>query len=100
MFQSVRYQGVTCIENTSLQPVGIGQPAIFALSNSNHSVKNIIIIVIIIIILVFLGPHLQHMDIPRLGIESEMQLPAYTTATAMAKPDPSHTCSNAGSLTH
>ena len=30
------------------------------------------------------------MKIPRLGIESELQLPAYTTATAM--PDPSHIC--------
>ena len=32
---------------------------------------------------VFLGPHLQHMENPRLGIESETLLPAYTTATAM-----------------
>ena len=31
----------------------------------------------------FLGPHLQHMEIPRLGVESELQLPAYTTATAV-----------------
>ena len=38
----------------------------------------------------FLGPHLQHMEIPRLGVESELQLPAYTTATAT--PDPSHVC--------
>ena len=33
--------------------------------------------------LVFLGQHPQHMEIPRLGVESELQLPAYTTATAM-----------------
>ena len=31
----------------------------------------------------FLGPHPQHMEVPRLGVESELQLPAYTTATAM-----------------
>ena len=31
----------------------------------------------------FLGPLLWHMDVPRLGIEWELQLPAYTTATAM-----------------
>ena len=31
----------------------------------------------------FLGPHLQHMEVPRLGVESEQQLPAYATATAM-----------------
>ena len=31
---------------------------------------------------VFLGPHPQHMEVPRLGVERELQLPAYTTATA------------------
>ena len=31
------------------------------------------------------------MEIPRLGVESELQLLAYTTATTM--PDPSHICS-------
>ena len=31
---------------------------------------------------VFLGPHLWHIEVPRLGVESELQLPAYTTATA------------------
>ena len=30
----------------------------------------------------FLGPHPRHMEVPRLGAESELQLPAYTTATA------------------
>ena len=37
---------------------------------------------------VFLGPHLHHMEVPRPEAESELQLPAYTTATAMW--DPSH----------
>ena len=32
--------------------------------------------------LCFLGPHLLHMDVPRLGVESELQLPVYTPATA------------------
>ena len=31
----------------------------------------------------FLGPYLRHMEVPRLGVESQLQLPAYTTATAM-----------------
>ena len=35
-------------------------------------------------------PHLQHMEVPRLGGESQMQLPVYTTATAMQ--ELSHTC--------
>ena len=30
----------------------------------------------------FLGPHLRHMEVPRLGVKSDLQLPAYATATA------------------
>ena len=36
----------------------------------------------------FLGPHLWHMGVPRLGVESELQVLAYTAATATR--DPSH----------
>ena len=36
----------------------------------------------------FLGPILWHIEVPRLGVESELQLPAYTTATT----DPNHVC--------
>ena len=39
---------------------------------------------------VFLGPHLHHMDVPRLGVESKLQLPAYAMATAT--PDLSCIC--------
>ena len=38
----------------------------------------------------FLGSHLRHMEISRLRVESEQQLPAFTTAIAMQ--DPSHVC--------
>ena len=38
----------------------------------------------------FLGPHLPYMKVPRLGVKSELQLPAYTTATATQ--DLSHIC--------
>ena len=38
----------------------------------------------------FLGPHLQHMEVPRLGAESKLQLPACTPATATL--DPSCIC--------
>ena len=34
--------------------------------------------------------YLWHMEVPRLGVQSELQLPAYTRATAT--PDPSHVC--------
>ena len=34
--------------------------------------------------------YLQYMEVPRLGVESELQLPVHTTATAMT--NPSHIC--------
>ena len=43
-------------------------------------------------VFVFLGPHLQHREFPRLEAELELQLPAYATAIATATPDLSHTC--------
>ena len=30
----------------------------------------------------FLGPHLLHMEVPKLGVKLELQLPAYATVTA------------------
>ena len=41
---------------------------------------------VFLFLLVFLGPHSQHMEVsrPRPGVESELQLPAYTTTTAAA----------------
>ena len=53
---------------------------------------------------IFLGPHVQHMEVPRPEFKLLLQLPAYTTATAMQ--DPSCICDyttahgNTGSLTH
>ena len=43
-----------------------------------------------VVVVVFLGPHLEHMEVPRLGVQSELQLLAYTTAAAT--PDPSCIC--------
>ena len=42
------------------------------------------------------------MEVPRLGVRSEPQLPADATVTATATPDPTYTTahSNAGFLTH
>ena len=34
------------------------------------------------LLFVFLGPHLQHMAVPRLGGKSDLQLPTYAIATA------------------
>ena len=40
--------------------------------------------------LFFLQPHLRHMEVPRLGVKLELQLPAYPTPTATL--DPSCIC--------
>ena len=53
-------------------------------------------IYLFIYLFVFLGPHLRHMEVPRLGVESELQLLAYTIATA--RRDPSHICNLQHSL--
>ena len=54
------------------------------------------------IYLVFLGQNVQHMEVPRIAVQSELQLPACATATAML--EPSFGCylhqGPAGSLTH
>ena len=34
----------------------------------------------------FLGPNLRYMEVPRLGVESELSPPAYSTATATQDP--------------
>ena len=36
-----------------------------------------------VLLFCFLGLHPQHLEVPRLGVESELQAPVYTTATAM-----------------
>ena len=52
---------------------------------------------------VFLGPHPRHIEVPRLEVKSELQLPAYATATAIWIQAVSATYTtahgNAGSLT-
>ena len=46
--------------------------------------------ILLFIFFAFLGPHPWHMEVPRQGVELELQLPAYTTATATQ--DPSCIC--------
>ena len=43
-------------------------------------------IILFIYLFCSLGPHMRHVEVPRLGVEWELYLPAYTTATAT--PDP------------
>ena len=53
-------------------------------------IQFLIIILIFFFLFVFLGLHPWPMEVPRLGIELELQPPADTIAIAM--PDPSHVC--------
>ena len=46
--------------------------------------------ILLLLLFCFLGPHPWHMEVPRRGVQSEIQLPAYATATAMW--DPSCVC--------
>ena len=57
---------------------------------STQQILALVFIITIIIIICFLGPHPQHMEVPRLGVEWELQVPAYATATEI--PDPSCVC--------
>ena len=49
----------------------------------NLSVASYLLQVFFFFWLVFLGLHLWHVAVPNLGVESELQLPAYATAIAM-----------------
>ena len=56
-------------------------------------------------LLSFLRLHLWHMEVPRPGVESKLQLPAYTTAMANVGSEPHQQPTttahgNAGSSTH
>ena len=46
----------------------------------------------------FLGPHPWHMEVPRLGVESEPQPLTYATATAMPDLRCTAACGSAGSF--
>ena len=41
---------------------------------------------VVFVFVCFLGPYPWHMEVARLGVESELQLPAYATATATWDP--------------
>ena len=41
------------------------------------------LLLLLLLLFVFLGQHLWHMEVPRPGVESELQLLAYATTTAM-----------------
>ena len=50
----------------------------------------VVVVVVVVCLFCVSGPLLRHMEVPRLEIESELQLLAYATAIAMQ--DLSHIC--------
>ena len=69
------------------------KPAEYFNHSSSESIIQFIYLFIYLILfyfICFLGLHPWHMELPRLGVQLELQLPACTTAIAM--PDLSHIC--------
>ena len=56
----------------------------------SHKIKFIYIFIYIYFLFFFLGLHPLYMEVPRLEVKTELQLLAYTIATATR--DPSHVC--------
>ena len=55
-------------------------------SSVDHFTLNSLLLVIFFLSFLFfsfLGLHVQHREVPSLGVKSELQLPAYTTAIAL-----------------
>ena len=90
-----------CGSMTLAAPLVVWSPHILAIwlqerqasaNTKNHPLLNshFLFIFYFYFIFCFLGLHLWHMKVPRLGVESELQLPASTTVTATW--DMSHIC--------
>ena len=68
------------------------------------AIQGHILLLLLFFFFSFLGLHLRHIEVPKLGVEWEQELPAY--ATPRASLDLSCVCDlhtahgNAGSLTH
>ena len=65
---------MTCSHSLHLRNNGLGQCLL--------ALFYFIVFYFILFYFMLLGPHWRHMEVPRPGVESEMKLPAYATATA------------------
>ena len=65
-------------------PAGPPQQVAYALSCRHHIHKKqfVFCFLVFFFFFAFLWPNLQHMEVPRLGVESELKPLAYVTATA------------------
>lgn len=83
-------------------PAGLLLGFEFTTLNNNNNSNNYYYCYYYLFFLIFLGPHLWHREVPRLGVESELQLLACTTATAVLDQscifDRHHSSGKAGSF--
>ena len=75
----------------SLKTSKIDKPLVRLIKKKRQKVLFLVFCFFVCLFLVFLGPYPWHMEVPWLGVKSELQLLVYTTATAT--PDPSCICS-------
>ena len=61
------------------------------MKNNHQEVSALVFVCLFVCLFCFLLSYRQHMEVLRLGVELELQLPAYATATVM--PAPSRVCS-------
>ena len=62
--------------------INIFRSLFFNLDNQQNKLNPNFYLFIYLFMYCFLGLHLRHMELPRLGVKLELQWPAYTTATA------------------
>ena len=53
----------------------------------NNFIEQVWFILFYLYLYIFSGPQVQHMEVPGLGVESELQLPGYVTGTATQDPN-------------
>ena len=72
------------------------------ISLDSMTILTILILLVLFFVVVVLELHLQHMEVPSLGVELELQLPAYTTVPGIQATSMTYTIAhgNAVSLTH
>ena len=70
------------VSGTLLVPYMLASISIRIIIALQENVMPLFIYLFIYLLFGFSGPHPRHMEVPRLGVESELQPLAYTTAIA------------------
>ena len=90
--KSERYSSAYCFshfENFLLSQLDIiSKKSFFHSISSSYYLQQHFVYDLFIYLFCVLGPQPQHMEVPRLGVQSELWLLAYTTATVTQDPSP------------